>query len=289
MRPVSFEYHHAASLEQAVQLLAELGEEARPLAGGYSLVPMMNLRLARPTHLVDINDLGLGSIEHDGDVLRLGGLVRHVQLLNDPLLATHLPLFPEAAHYIAHPTIRNRGTLGGSLAHADPTAELALLAVLHDATIVAASKDGERRIPADDFFKGAFSTALEPGEIVIALEVPVPGGCSAGAFCELAERHGDFAIVAIGACIRVEEGRIADASLACAGAASVPVRCAEAEEQLRGRPLDDPGAEEVAETLAAAHEPPADIRATSEYRKDLIASLTRRAVTTTCRRAREAL
>lgn len=288
MRPVSFEYHHAASLEQAVELLAELGDEARPLAGGYSLVPMMNLRLARPAHLVDINSFGLDTIEQADDVLCLGGLVRHVQLLNDPLVAIHLPLFAEAAHYIAHPTIRNRGSLGGSLSHADPTAELALLAVLHDATIIAASKDGERRIPARDFFKGAFTTALEPGELVTALEVPLPGDGYAGAFCELAERHGDFAIIAIGARIYVEEGRIAGASLACAGAASVPVRCREAEELLRGRSLDDPGAEEAAEALAAAHEPPEDIRATSEYRKDLIASLTRRAVLTACTRARDA-
>lgn len=288
MRPVSFEYHHAASLEQAVQLLAELGEDARPLAGGYSLVPMMNLRLARPAHLIDINGLGLDAIEQDGDVLRIGGLVRHVQLLNHPLVAAHLPLFAEAARHIAHPTIRNRGSLGGSLAHADPTAELALLSVLHDAAIVAASKDGERRIPARDFFKGAFTTALEPGELVVALEIPAPGDGSAGAFCELSERHGDFAIVAIGVRIRAEEGRVVDASIACAGATPAPLRCGDAEELLRGHSLDDPGADEAARALAAAYVPPEDIRATSEYRKDLIASLTRQAVLTACERARNA-
>jgi len=288
MRPVSFEYHHAASLEQAVGLLAELGDEARPLAGGYSLVPMMNLRLARPAHLVDINNLGLDTIEQDGDVIRIGGLVRHVQVLNDPLIAAHLPLFPEAAHFIAHPTIRNRGSLGGSLAHADPTAELALLAVLHDATILAASTDGERRIPAGDFFKGAFTTALEPGELVVGLEVPVAGNGYTGAFIELCERHGDFAIVAISVRLKVEDGIIAAASLACAGAASVPVRCGDAEELLQGRSLDDPGASEAAEALTAAYDPPEDIRATSEYRKDLIASLTRQAVMAACKRAEAA-
>lgn len=287
MRPVSFEYHQAANLEQAVELLADLGDEARALAGGYSLVPMMNLRLARPAHLVDINGLDLDTIEHSDGVLRLGGLVRHARVLSDPLVATHLPLFREAAHYIAHPTIRNRGSLGGSLAHADPTAELALLSVLHDATIVAASKDGKRRIQAQDFFKGAFMTTLEPGELVVALEVPVPGDGSAGAFFEVAERHGDFAIMAIGVSIRTEEGRIAEARLACAGATSMPVRCGAAEDVLVGRPLDAPGENDAAEALAAAYDPPADIRATSEYRKDLIAALTRRAVTTACQRARD--
>lgn len=285
MRPVTFEYHRAESLEQAIDLLAELGDEAHPLAGGYSLIPMMNLRLARPTHLVDINSLNLDTIEQTGDVLRIGGLVRHVQLLSDPLIATHLPLFVEAAHHIAHPTIRNRGSLGGSLAHADPTAELGLLAVLHDGVIVTASKAGGRRIPAGEFFKGAFTTALEPGELVVALEVPVPTDGYAGAFLEFAERRGDFAIVAVGARIRAENGKIANARLVCAGATSAPVRGAEAEEMLKGRSLDDPDEGDVGKAFAAAHEPPTDIRATSAYRRDLIAALTSRTITTACERA----
>lgn len=287
MRPGSFEYHRAQSLEQAVDLLADLGEEARPLAGGYSLVPMMNLRLARPAHLVDINDLDLDRIDRTGAVLRLGGLVRHAQLLSDPLIATHLPVFVEAAQHIAHPTIRNRGTLGGSLAHADPTAELGLLAVLHDGVVVTASRKGERRIPAGDFFKGAFTTALEPGELVVALEVPISAAGYAGAFCEVAERHGDFAIIAIGARICVNNGKIVEARIAYAGATSAPVRCPDAEAVLVGRSLDEPGEAEAGAVLASAHEPLADIRATSAYRKHLIAALTRRALLTACQRARE--
>lgn len=275
-------------MEQAIDLLAELGDEARPLAGGQSLVPMMNLRLARPAYLVDINRLNLDTIEQTKDVLRLGGLVRHAELLSNPLIAAHLPLFAEAARHIAHPTIRNRGSLGGSLAHADPTAELVLLAVLHEGIIVTASKQGERRIPAGEFFKGAFTTALAAGELVVGLEIPVPVKGYAGAFLEVAERHGDFAIVAIGARIRAENGKIVEARLACAGATSVPMRCSEAEQMLLGRSLDDPGEKDAGAALAAAHQPPTDIRATAAYRKELIAALTRRAVLTACKRAKSA-
>ena len=285
MRPVSFDYHRPESLEQALDLLHELGEEARPLAGGYSLVAMMNLRLARPLHLVDINALGFDRIEHDGGVVRLGALVRHAQLMQDPIIAQHLPLFRAAADYIAHPTIRNRGSLGGSLAHADPTAELPLVAVLHDAVIVAASRQGERRIPAAAFFTGAFTTALEDGEIVVGVEVPVPVPGSAGAFLEFAERHGDFAVVAVGAIIEAVDGRIGAARIACAGATSVPVRAGDIERALAGRPLADPGAEAAGQALADAIAASSDIRASASYRKHLLAELTRRAVATACRRA----
>lgn len=285
MRPVAFDYHRAEGLDHALELLATLGEEARPLAGGYSLVPMMNLRLARPMHLVDINGLGLDAIESHGGSVRLGGLVRHARLLDDALIGDVLPVLREAAVHIAHPTIRNRGTVGGSLAHADPTAELPLVAVLYDGVVIAASQQGERRINASEFFQGAFATALEPHEIVVALEMPTPAAGEAGGFVEFAERLGDFAIVAIGARVRAEGGRIAQAGIACAGAASVPVRGGEAEAMLIGQPLDDVGAAEAGQVLADACTPSADIRASAGYRKHLIAELTRRAVDLACRRA----
>lgn len=284
MRAASFDYYCADSLKHALDLLVELGEDALPLAGGYSLVPMMNLRLARPLHLIDINRLGLDRIEDDGDVVRLGGLVRHVQLLQDPIIAQRLPLFREAAAHIAHPTIRNRGTLGGSLAHADPTAELPLMALLHDAVVVAASQWGERLIPVRAFFKGAFDSALQDGEIVVRLEVPVPAAGSAGAFYEFSERHGDFAIVAVGAVIAAAEGRISAAKIACAGVASVPVRAERLEQALVGRPLADPGAEEDILSFAASFDTSSDIRASAAYRTHLLAELTRRAVETACSR-----
>jgi CO/xanthine dehydrogenase FAD-binding subunit len=287
MRPVNFEYHKAESLEHAVELLAELGDEARLLAGGYSLMPMMNLRLARPQQLVDIGSLGLDTIEQDGDIVRFGGLVRHCQHSNDTVVTRLLPLFGEVTHHIAHPTIRNRGTLGGSLAHADPTGELPLMAVLHDAVILVVSKSGKRKIPAGKFFKGAFMTALEPDEIIFGLEVPVLGTGATGAFFEFSEREGDFAIASVGVNLSVDNGLITEAQIACAGTTVVPLRSAEAENFLIGRSLDSTNSEEAGRILAAAHNPPSDIRATSEYRKHLAAELTHRAIEAACERAAE--
>lgn len=285
MRPVSFEYHRAETLDHAFELLAELGDEARPLAGGYSLVPMMNLRLARPMHVVDITGLDLDEVSADGGVVRFGALVRHARLLSDEVVGGALPLFREAAHHIAHPTIRNRGTLGGSLAHADPTAELALMAVLHDARVRAASREGERSIAARDFFKGAFMTALEPGEMVVGLDVPAPAQTGVGgAFYEFSERHGDFAIAAVGVLVEARNGTVASARVASAGATPVPTRVDDVEAFLSGQTLDAPDAEEAGRMVAAACDPPDEIRASSAYRKHLIQELTARAVRTACAR-----
>jgi len=282
VRSAPFEYHRAESLDQAVDLLATLGEDARPLAGGYSLVPMMNLRLARPEHLVDINPLGLDHIVRDGAVVRLGGLVRHSRYAVDTTLRKTFPLFAEASSHIAHPVIRRRGTLGGSLAHADPTAELALLAVLYDGVIHVSSARGRRSIPAGKFFKSAFTTALQAGELVAELEVPVPATGSGHAFFEFSERKGDFAIIAVAALIRAAKGRIAEARIACAGALSAPIRDANVEVTLVGQSLETPGALEAGRMFAAAHNPMSDIRATSHYRRHLIAELVRRAVEKAC-------
>lgn len=286
MRPVSFDYHQAENLENAVELLAALGEDARPLAGGYSLVPLMNLRLARPQHLIDINSLDLNRIEHQGEFLHFGGLVHHFQYLNHPIVKNSIPLFSEVTQHIAHPTIRNRGTLGGSLAHADPTAELPLMAVLHDGIVLTISQHDQRRIPAVEFFKGAFQTALNPDELIVGLEIPVASAGTAGAFFEFAERQGDFAIAAVGISIRTENGRIAEARIACAGASSIPVRNSDVEEFLVGRSLETPNGKEAGQILASAQQPPDDIRATSNYRKHLLVELTRRAVEKSCEDAR---
>ena len=287
MRASPFEYHRARSLEHALDLLADLGEEARPLAGGQSLVPMMNFRLAQPSHLVDINDLPLGGITAKGEVIRVGGLVRHAELMADPLIARHLPALRDATRFIAHPTIRRRGTFGGSIAHADPTAELALMAVVYDATIVIASREGERRVKAEAFFESAFVTALRPGELIVAAEFPRPPVHSSGAFEEFSERQGDFAIVAVGVALALKDGRIEKARVACAGADLVPVRAAPVEAVLAGASLENADVTEAAVEFAESREPPSDLRATAEYRRALIAELTRRAVSRAVARAAE--
>jgi CO/xanthine dehydrogenase FAD-binding subunit len=288
MRPAAFEYHRAETLEHALTMLAEFGDEGRPLAGGQSLIPMMNLRLARPQHLVDINGLGLDAIERDRDLLRIGALVRHERYVTDPLIAEHLPAFLDAVQCIGHPTIRRHGSLAGSLAHADPTAELPLLCMLYDARIVARSVAGERRIAAGDFFKGAYMTALQPGEMITAVEVPAPHSATAGAFVEMAERRGDFAIAAGAVSLGFENGRITRASAACSGSGQCAIRVPSLEDALVGRSLAAPAATEAIEAFSASLTPPDDHSATADYRRALIKDLLTGAIALACARAMEA-
>lgn len=285
MRPSPFQYYRASSVEHALELLAEFGEDGRPLAGGQSLVPMMNLRLARPAHLVDINDLPLNRIEMLGPVMRVGALVRHQQYFTDSNIKAHFPAFYEAVHWIGHPTIRRHGSIGGSISHADPTAELPAISVLYDAVIVARSQDGERRINATDFFKGAFMTDLRPGEMVTAVEFPVPPPASTGAFVELGERRGDFATAAAGVAIEFDRQTITKAAVVCSGAELFPIRARQIEQFLAGRPLRDPGAAEAGRILAAAVDPVSDHIAGADYRRNLIGELTRRAIEAACSKA----
>jgi carbon-monoxide dehydrogenase medium subunit len=284
MRPTAFEYYKANSLDHALKLLAEHGEDGRPLAGGQSLVPMMNLRLARPQHLVDINGLDLDAIDERGDVLHIGALVRHYQYFPHPLITERFPALLDAVHWIGHPTIRRHGTLGGSIAHADPTAELPAICVLYEAQIVVASVNGKRRIPALDFFLNAYVTAVEPGEMVIGVELPIPAQQSSGAFFELGERRGDFAIAAVGVSIAHDGRVITGASIVCAGAKLTPTRAPEAEAALTGRALNAPESSSVGQIFAQSIAPVSDHAASANYRKGLIAELTTRAIDRACER-----
>jgi carbon-monoxide dehydrogenase medium subunit len=285
MRASPFNYYKARNLEHALDLLARLGEDARPIAGGQSLVPMMNFRLVRPSHLVDINDLPLTEIDVAAATIRIGALVRHAQLLVHPAIARCLPALRQAAAFIAHPTIRKRGTFAGSIAHADPTAELPLITVLYDATIVAVSAAGERRIKAEAFFQGPFATALRPGELITAVEMAMPPTNSSGAFEEFAERQGDFAIAAVGAAFEYHDQTIERARVVWSGADFVPVRAGPVESRLAGRPFRDPDVAETARRFAKTQDPPSDLRASAGYRRALLAELTVRAVASAAARA----
>lgn len=285
MRPAEFEYHRATSLEHALELLAQHGENGRPIAGGQSLVPMMNFRLARPGHLVDINRLPLNAIEVDGSVLRIGALTRHVAYLDNPVIARHFPAFLDAVHYIGHPTIRQNGSIGGSISHADPTAELPAVSVLYDAEIVVCSTMGERRINAREFFLSAYVTSLGPGEMVVSVEFPIPPAASTGSFIELGERSGDFATASIGIALEYEGGSITKASMVCSGADLFPIRAPEVEEFLVGKPLANPCGAEAGQIFAGSIDPADDHVASADYRRSLIGELTRRAIETACSRA----
>jgi CO/xanthine dehydrogenase FAD-binding subunit len=289
VKPPPFEYRVAESVEAAVAALAEAGGEAKILAGGQSLVPMLNFRLLRPAILVDINRIPeLSYIRDDGDAIRVGALTRHHQLETAPVIAEHLPVLRAAMTHVAHLAIRNRGTIGGSLSHADPAAELPMMALLLDATFGIASPRGRRTVAARDFFLGALSVALEADELVTEVLFPkLPPGTGWG-FEEVSRRHGDFALAAVAATLTVADGKIAQASIAIAGADEKPVRASDAEEILRGKALDRSLFSAACEAARACVTPNTDLHASSDYRRHLVGVLTGKALDTAWRRAGEA-
>lgn len=272
MKPAPFEYHAPTDLGEAIRLLATLGEGARPLAGGQSLLPMLNLRLARPEALVDLNRISpLAYHRLEGDTLVVGALCRQRDIERDVHVLRRCSAIADAVPLIGHVGIRNRGTVVGSLAHADPSAEWPLLAVLLDATIEVGSVEGRRSVPASAFFRGLFATDLRPGELVVEARFPLPAAGAGSAFIEVARRHGDFAIGAAAAVVTLgPDGKVADARLALGGFDSVPVRA-----------TADPSA------LAGQIHPVDDIHAPASYRRRLAATLARRALDLAEKRALE--
>jgi CO/xanthine dehydrogenase FAD-binding subunit len=283
-----FEYLAPATMEETVRILAEHRQEAKVLAGGQSLVPLLNYRLARPKIVVDINGLALGTIaRHDGR-LTLGALVRHHQLEESEAVARHCPVLGAAARLIGNVRVRALGTVGGSLAHADPAAELPAVMVALDARLGTVSASGRRSLAARDFFTGPLTTALGPDEMLVEIEVPsVPA--HGWAVEEYARRAGDFAVVAVTALVSVaRNGRVDDARIAFGGVADIPVRATAAEEALRGL---EPTAERVARAADAARgalHPPSDAFVSGAYRRLLAGVLCRRALTRAVARALEA-
>lgn len=289
MKPAPFDYFAPTTAAEAAALLHDLGDEARPLAGGQSLVPLMALRLSRPAHLVDLNGVDeIGGLEAAPDGgLAIGALVRQRAAERSPVVAGRCPLLAEALPFLAHPAIRTRGTIGGSVAHADPAAELPAVCAALDAQIVARSVKGERVLPAADFFVSHFTTALAPDEILTSVRIPPAAPRTGWAFDEVSRRHGDFALVAAAAMVRLDGGVIAEARLAFAGVAGTPVRAAAAEARLVGERPDDKLFEAAAADAAAGLDPPDDLHATSRYRCHVAALLTRRLLARAAERAEE--
>ena len=236
MKAPSFAYARPRSLDETFALLERHGDEAKLLAGGQTLLATLNMRLASPALLIDIGSLpGLAGISVQGKVLRIGALAKHREIERSPEVAQHAPLLAQAAPHIAHVAIRNVGTLGGSLAHADPAAEWPACCVALDAEIVLASKQGERRVKARQFFKGLFDTALGADELIAAVEFPILGAGYRSAFLELARRHGDYAIVGVAAVARAGGGALADLRLAFIGGGPTPVLAKHAMAAVEGK------------------------------------------------------
>ena len=283
--PAPFEYERATSVEDALARLARLGPEARVIAGGHSLLPMMKLRIAAPEHLVDINDLDdLAYIREEGEEIRIGALTRHRELMASELLAGRFPIFAEAERTIADPVVRNRGTLGGSLCQGDPAEDLSAVCSALGATVVIRGSGGERTVDIHDFHLGPYETAVGDAEMLVEVRIPVrPGAGSASVKVE--RRAGDWAIVGAATALWLDGGQIADAGVVLSAVGPTTLHVPRAEEELRGQSPTDELFDRAAAIASEDCDPSGDQRGPSDYKRHLAGELTRRALRRSAARA----
>ena len=290
MKPAPFEYHVPDSIEQAIELFSQYDGEAKILAGGQSLVPAMNFRVVQPSVLIDLNRVQeLSYIHEDGEVIRVGSMARERHLEFDSSIANHTPLLHEAVPFIAHPQIRNRGTIGGSIVHADPAAELPVLMLALSARLKARNAAGERWIDAQDFFVGMFTTALDPDEILVEIELPFSSPRTGWSFMEVAPRAGDYAMMGVAALVTLDQaGKCKGAKLVYLNAGEGPVEAKEAAQLLEGETLNDELIESVASKASRDEiNPFGNIHTSSEFQRHLADVLTKKALKQAMQRAGE--
>jgi carbon-monoxide dehydrogenase medium subunit len=273
MIPAGFDYVRPQSLEEAIRVLADGGAEAKPLAGGHSLLPLMKLRFSAPSLLVDLQGLpGLSGVQRENGTLRIGALTRHAELQG-----AGLGVISETAHKIADQQVRNRGTIGGSLAHGDPASDLPTVLLTLDGSVTVQGPDGQRVIEAADLFKGYMSTDVRQGEILTEVRLPALDGAR-GAYEKFTRRAEDWAMVGVLAVVEESDGAVADVRIGLTHMASTPLRAGAVEEALRGKPLDAESIAAAAEHADEGTDPPADLNASTEYKRHLARVLTRRAL-----------
>lgn len=289
MKPAAFAYMAPTSLDEAVSLLASHAPDAKPLAGGQSLVPIMNFRLAEPGVLIDLNHVSeLDYIREANGAVAIGAMTRQFDAERSGLIGSTAPLVTEALKLTGHPTIRHRGTVGGVLAHADPASELPAVALALQAELTVRGPGGERTIPAEAFYLGPLTTALAPDELLVEVRIPRQPPGSGWAFRELSRRHGDFAICGVAAALTLApDGTIQRASLALCGVGPTPVRAGRAEAALAGAEPGEPLFRHAGELAIQDIDPSADLHASADYRRRVAAVLVRRALTEAHERARE--
>jgi carbon-monoxide dehydrogenase medium subunit len=271
MYPASFDYFAPTTLEEGLALLEQYGEDAKVLAGGQSLIPLMKLRFASPRALVDINGVSeLGELEEQDGFLHVGALVRHKACERSELLRGRWATIGDAAPLISDPVVRNLGTVGGSLAHADPQGDWGSVMLAMRAEITVRGPSGTRTIPIDEFFQGPFTTALEPTEILTGVRIPDPGARSGGTYLKLERKVGDYATVGVAVHISFSNGSVDSAGIALTGVGPKNLRAEAAEQALAGRALDDEAISEAARLAAESAEPRTDIRGTEEYKRNVV-------------------
>ncbi len=289
MIPGAFDYHRPKSVPEAVALLADLGEEARPLAGGHSLIPMMKLRLATPDHLVDLAGIGdLRGIRADGGDVVIGAMTTQHEIVGSELLAAGIPILAETALQIADPQVRYVGTLGGNVANGDPGNDMPAVMLCLGATYHAVGKSGERRIPARDFYQGAYFTALEPGEILTAVRIPVPPAGHGSAYEKLKRKIGDYATAAAAVVLTMRGGRVATCSIGLTNVAETPLWAEEAVKILNGSSLDPASVKRAVAAAEAITSPASDTRGPARYRTKMAGVMLARALERARQRAADA-
>ncbi|WKZ47340.1 MAG: xanthine dehydrogenase family protein subunit M [Anaerolineales bacterium] len=292
MKPAPFEYHSPHTIEEVVALKSQYGDEAKFLAGGQSLVPAMNFRIVQPSVLIDLNRVGeLSYIREEGEVIRIGSMARERHLEFNEAIKNRTPLLHEAVPFIAHPQIRNRGTIGGSIVNADPAAELPMLMIALSARLKAKNKSGERWIEAKDFFAGMFTTALEPDEILAEIEIPFMMPRTGWSFTEVAPRVGDYAMMGVATLVTLDEDKkCTQAKLVYLNAGDGPVEAFEAEKMLVGNVLDDKLIESAASHASEKEITPfGNIHASADFQRHLANSLTKKTLKQAVQRAEETL
>lgn len=281
MIPAGFEYHAPTSVGEATGLLARLGEDAKVLSGGQSLIPLLKLRLASPRHLVDINRIpGLAYVKEADGTLRIGALAREVDLDESAVVRERYPLIADATRVIADPIVRNLATVAGNLAHGDPANDHPAVMLALGAEVTATGPAGERRIPISAFFTGPFETALRPDELLTEIRVPAPAPRSGGAYVKLERKVGDFATVAVAVTLSLEDGAVGGAGIALTGVGLKNIEAAEAAASLRGAAPTDEAFAEAGRLAAEASNPVSDVRGTDTYKRHMVEVYTRRGLAT---------
>ena len=287
MIPAAFSYHRPATVADAVKLLADLGEDARPLAGGHSLVPMMKLRLATPSHLVDLHGVaGLKGIRRDGNQVTIGAMTTQHELLASEEIANSLPILHEAALLIADPQVRYRGTIGGNVANGDPGNDMPALMMALGATYQLHGPNGAREVAAGEFYQGAYFTALEPGEILTLVTVPVPAAGHGYAYEKLKRKVGDYATAAAAVVVTMAGGKVAACSIGLTNLHETPLLAADAAKAVIGTSLDAASLKKAAQAAEAIMSPAADARGPVEYRKHVGGVMVTRALQRAAQRAK---
>src|SRR5690349_210002 len=289
MFPAAFDYRAPASLDEALTLLKQHGEEAKVMAGGQSLIPLLKLRFSRPELVVDIARIpGLNTIKRDDGHVSIGALARHVDIERSKELAAAAPMLGEAAHWIADPLIRNRGTLVGSVCHADPAGDWGSVVLAMKADVVARSSSGERVIRGADFLKGPFETALQPDEVVTEVRIPVGKGRGGGAYLKLERKVGDFATVGVAVHLHLQGDKMEIAGIGLTAVGPKNIQAVEAERFLHGKQATDEVFAEAGRLAADAAEPNDDMRGSAAYKKDVVRVFVQRGLKTAVQRAKEA-